>query len=335
MSRFSDHVIITLVSGKGGAGSASFRREKYVPRGGPDGGDGGRGGSIRFVCRDNLKTLGHLRPNGTYRADDGEAGRFRNRHGKDGADVEIAVPPGTQVRDAEDNSVICDLLKVGETHVVLEGGRGGKGNTHFVSSTNRAPRFSQPGEPGSSLKVVVELRVIADIGLVGLPNAGKSSLLAATTNALPEVAAYPFTTTSPNLGVVEREFDHLVLADIPGLIEGAAGGAGLGTRFLQHLSRTLGLCFVVDVSGEAPEDAVAVVQNELQSYGGAPISRPRIIVGNKNDLHQAEAGLEALRNAFPDDAVISVSALSGDGLDAFVDALFDLREKVRGAGVHP
>ncbi len=304
-----------------------------MPRGGPDGGDGGAGGSIRFVCRENLKTLGHLSPNGTYRAGNGEPGRFRKRHGKDGADVEIAVPPGTQVRSVEDGSVICDLLEVGESHVALEGGRGGKGNTHFVSSTNRTPRFAQPGEVGASLQVVVELCVIAEIGLVGLPNAGKSSLLAATTNALPEVAAYPFTTTSPNLGVVEREFDHLVLADIPGLIEGAAEGAGLGTRFLQHLSRTLGICYVVDLSDDAPDRSIAVVEHELRSYSGDLVGRPRIIVGNKNDLPNARAGLDAVQDAVQGETILSVSAHSGDGLDGFVDSLFALRDKVRTAEV--
>lgn len=317
MQQFADEVTLTIVSGHGGAGSASFRREKYVPRGGPDGGDGGRGGDVVFRCQDGLKTLSHLRSHATYRAGSGTAGAGRNKHGKDGADVVLEVPAGTQIRRLEDNEILGDLTEVGQELRILAGGRGGKGNTHFATSTNRAPRFAQPGAPGESLQVVVELRLIADVGFVGFPNAGKSSLLAALTSAQPKVGAYPFTTTAPHLGVLRVGYEDLVVADIPGLIEGASRGAGLGIRFLRHITRTRCLCFVVDLSTGELQASLDTLRTELGAYSPELLNRPRIIVASKADLPEVQEALTALQ----DEDVLPVSSFTGEGIAQLAERL--------------
>ncbi|MFP4372792.1 MAG: GTPase ObgE [Spirochaetaceae bacterium] len=328
MQQFVDEVTVTVYSGSGGPGAVSFRREKYVPRGGPDGGDGGRGGNVVFRTRPNLKTLRHLRYKSTYRAENGRPGEGAKRHGRDGDDVVIEVPPGTLIREPDTGNVLADLSGEDSEWVCLPGGRGGKGNTHFKSSRRQAPRFAQPGEEGSGATLRVELALIADAGFVGLPNAGKSSLLAALTAAEPKVAGYPFTTTIPNLGVIKLFDRDVVLADIPGIIKGAADGAGLGLRFLKHISRTRALVFVADLSEDAadPRDAYRTLCEELGRYEPALLEKRRLLVGTKLDLDGAHERLSEIRRAAWADglSVVGVSSFSREGLDELVQRLSEL-----------
>lgn len=322
MQQFVDEVTVSVYSGSGGPGAVSFRREKYVPKGGPDGGDGGRGGNVVFRTKSNLKTLRHLRLKSSYRAGNGLPGEGARRHGRDGADAVIEVPPGTVVRDRDSGEVRADLGEEGVEWVCLSGGRGGKGNTHFKSSRRQAPRFAQSGEEGESAILRVELQLIADAGFVGLPNAGKSSLLGALTAAEPKVAGYPFTTTIPSLGVIKLYDRDVVLADIPGIIEGAAGGAGLGLRFLKHIARTRVLVFVLDLAdGETePAEAYRTLLHELETYQPALLEKKRLIVGTKTDVDGTADRLEALRRAAwtQDHALVGVSSFSRDGLEELV-----------------
>ncbi|MFO7780674.1 MAG: GTPase ObgE [Spirochaetia bacterium] len=328
MQQFVDEVTVTVYSGSGGPGAVSFRREKYVPRGGPDGGDGGRGGNVLFRSRPNLKTLRHLRFKSTYRAGNGRPGEGAKRHGRDGDDAVIEVPPGTLIRSTENGDVLADLSGETGEWVCLAGGRGGKGNTHFKSSRQQAPRFAQPGEEGSSATLRVELALIADAGFVGLPNAGKSSLLGALTAAEPKVAGYPFTTTIPNLGVIKLFDRDVVLADIPGIIEGAADGAGLGLRFLKHIARTRALVFVIDLSDEAedPEYSYDTLCEELGRYEPALLEKRRLIVGTKLDLDGTHERLSEIRSAGWTEGVkvVGVSSFSREGLDELVERLAEL-----------
>ncbi len=328
MQQFVDEVTVTVYSGSGGPGAVSFRREKYVPRGGPDGGDGGRGGNVLFRSRPNLKTLRHLRFKSTYRAGNGRPGEGAKRHGRDGDDAVIEVPPGTLIRSTETGDVLADLSGETGEWVCLAGGRGGKGNTHFKSSRQQAPRFAQPGEEGSSATLRVELALIADAGFVGLPNAGKSSLLGALTAAEPKVAGYPFTTTIPNLGVIKLFDRDVVLADIPGIIEGAADGAGLGLRFLKHIARTRALVFVIDLSDEAedPEYSYDTLCEELGRYEPALLEKRRLIVGTKLDLDGTHERLSEIRSAGWTEGVkvVGVSSFSREGLDELVERLAEL-----------
>jgi GTPase len=321
LQQFIDEVTVTASSGHGGAGKVSFRREKYVPKGGPDGGDGGRGGNLVVAVRNDLRTLFHLTRTHIIQAQNGGSGAMRNRHGRDGDDAVIEVPPGTLVTDVNTGQLLIDAVDEGSRIELLHGGRGGKGNAHFKSSRNQAPRFAQDGEPGAELTLRVELRLIADIGFVGKPNAGKSSLLGRLTAAHPKVGSYPFTTKVPNLGVLQIDDAHVILADIPGLIEGAAEGAGLGDTFLKHISRTRRLAFVVDLAGEDPVADVTVLEQELAAYSPALAAKRRLFIGNKIDLPEAEEGLHALAAAFPDDQILSVSALTGDGIRPLAGAL--------------
>jgi GTP-binding protein len=287
--KFFDEAKIEVIAGKGGDGSASFRREKYVPRGGPDGGDGGRGGSIYAVADANLNTLIDYRYTRIFRAKGGENGRGRDQYGKGAEDVVLRVPVGTVIRDAASGETLADLAKDGERALLAQGGKGGIGNLHFKSSTNRAPRQFTRGEPGETRQLEMELRVLADVGLLGMPNAGKSTFIRAISSARPKVADYPFTTLHPNLGVVRvDEARSFVVADIPGLIEGAAEGAGLGHQFLRHLQRTHLLLHLVDI---APFDAsvdpaveVKALAAELKKYDAALAKKPRWLVMNKADL---------------------------------------------------
>ncbi|NBF40403.1 MAG: GTPase ObgE [Spirochaetes bacterium] len=328
MQQFVDEVTVTVHSGSGGPGAVSFRREKYVPRGGPDGGDGGRGGNVVFRTKPNLKTLRHLRFKSTYRAENGRPGEGAKRHGRDGADAVIDVPPGTLIRSTESGNVLVDLSGETSEWVCLSGGRGGKGNTHFKSSRQQAPRFAQPGEEGSSATLRVELALIADAGFVGLPNAGKSSLLGALTAAEPKVAGYPFTTTIPSLGVIKLFDRDVVLADIPGIIEGAADGAGLGLRFLKHIARTRALVFVLDLSEEAgdPEYSYHTLCEELGRYEPALLGKRRLIVGTKLDLDGTHERLSEIRHAAWTEGanVVGVSSFSREGLDELVERLAEL-----------
>ena len=328
VSRFVDRTTITVSSGSGGNGAVSFRREKYVPRGGPDGGDGGRGGDVLFTVRGNVHTLAHLAGRHHYRAENGAAGSRRRRHGAAGKPVRIPVPPGTVVRDAASGQMLHDLTKPDEEWRCLVGGAGGSGNARFATSVRRAPRFATPGRPGQELLLQLELRSIADVGFVGFPNAGKSTLLAALTNARPRVAAYPFTTTTPQLGMMRlgaspaadwHEAQEVVLVDIPGILEGASTGVGLGLQFLDHIARVRLLAFVIDLT--ATGDPAAALEQELRAYNPALVERPRLVVGTKLDLDVDGALSTGLHHRYPREQVVIVSAHTGVGMDDLRTAL--------------
>jgi GTPase len=332
--KFADEATIEVSAGKGGDGCVAFRREKYVPLGGPAGGDGGRGGDVVFEVRRNLRTLAQLRYQQTFKAENGQPGMGKNMHGRDGADIVVTVPPGTIVKDAETGEVLRDFGREsgeGERWLFLKGGNGGWGNTHFKSSVNQAPRQFQPGQPSKTARLKLELRMIADIGFVGLPNAGKSSLLDSFTNARPKIAPYPFTTKIPNLGMLSVHERDIVLADIPGIIEGAHDGAGLGLRFLRHISRTSALAFMVDLSDDSWEGAFGVLRRELESYAPVLAAKRRILIGTKLDLEEAAGRLEAFRAANPGEEVYGISVFSGEGLDELREALFGLVVSTEGS----
>ncbi len=313
MQEFVDRVTVRASSGSGGAGAISFLREKYRPKGGPDGGDGGRGGDVSFVVNDALRTLAHLARSHEIHGENGQPGRGRNRSGRAGAPAVVEVPPGTVVRDRATGDTLWDAVDSAD-YLLLSGGRGGKGNAHFATSRHQTPRFAQPGEPGDSIELEIELRLIADVGLVGRPNAGKSSLLGRLTAARPAVAPYPFTTKIPNLGVLFLDSRELVIADIPGLIEGAARGVGLGHEFLRHISRTRILAYVVALDEPDPAATVRMLEEELLGFDVELTGKPRIIVGNKVDLVDGDERADELRAACPDDRVLLVSAVTGTGI---------------------
>ncbi|MDR1933697.1 MAG: GTPase ObgE [Spirochaetales bacterium] len=315
MYTFVDEIVLDIASGAGGAGCVSFRREKYIPRGGPDGGDGGAGGDVVFVVRRNLKTLRHLRKAPRIRAGNGCQGEGRQKHGKDGEDAEIPLPPGSVMKDADSGDLLKDFPEEGERWVFLEGGMGGKGNTHFKSSRIQAPRFAQPGMPGKVRRVRIELNIMADIGFVGFPNAGKSSLLAILSNARPEVADYPFTTKIPNLGVMSVYGEDLVLADIPGIIEGASDGAGLGLKFLRHISRTAALAFLIDLSDRDWDKAFDILLAELRSYSPELAEKKRVLVATKLDLPSALGNFPLFQEKFRGEEVVGISAFTHAGLE--------------------
>lgn len=323
MERFVDEALIEVSSGDGGPGSVHFRREKFIPKGGPDGGDGGDGGSVRFLVRPNLKTLSHLAMQRVFRAESGRPGGGNRKHGRDGRDVEIALPPGTLVKEAESGRLLADLSASGDSWLCLQGGRGGKGNWHFRSPTRQAPRYAQKGLPGATRSLAVELNLIADVGLVGQPNAGKSTLLAALTNARPKIASYPFTTRNPYIGVMRNGDAQLIIADIPGIIEGASTGAGLGLRFLKHVNRTRALAFLVDLGDAEPGAALEVLRRELGSYDPALLSRPRLVVGTKLDLPESGERLREL-GAAAGERVLGISVWNRQGLEELARALVEL-----------
>jgi GTP-binding protein len=321
--KFIDEAKIEVHAGKGGDGSAHFRREKYVPRGGPDGGDGGRGGSVWARADRNVNTLIDYRFARIHRAQDGARGAGSDCNGRAGEDIELRVPMGTVIRDEETGDPVADLARDAERALLARGGQGGLGNVHFKSSVNRAPRQFTRGEPGESRRLVLELRVLADVGLLGVPNAGKSSFVRAVSSARPKVADYPFTTLNPSLGVVRVGDTSFVVADIPGLIEGAAQGAGLGHQFLRHLSRTKLLLHLVDLTDEAAVAQARVIAAELKRYDPALSRKPRWLVFNKMDAvddarARAEKLVRALRWRRP---WFVVSALSGEGCDAVTRAV--------------
>lgn len=324
MQQFVDEVSLVVSSGSGGAGAISFRREKYVPRGGPDGGDGGRGGDLIVESRRDLRTLLPLTQTRTIRAENGHPGRYRNRHGRDGSNAVMAVPPGTIIYDEGTGQAVWDGVRDPAPFTLLRGGRGGKGNAHFATSRHQAPRFAQDGEPGTELRLRLELRLIADVGLVGMPNAGKSSLLGRLTAAHPKIGAYPFTTKTPNLGVLELDDQQLVLADIPGLIKGASTGAGLGHQFLRHISRTRLLAFVLDISEPEPLSTLATLMGELRDYSDELAMRRRIIIANKIDLPGSAESLAELHSGLESDRVYPVSAIRGDNLRPLAGGLLQL-----------
>ena len=317
--KFIDEAIVTVQSGDGGRGCVSFRREKYVPRGGPDGGDGGRGGEVTLVARAGRRTLYPFRFRRLFKASNGAPGEGNQRTGKSGADLSVEVPPGTLVFDAATGELIKDMVADGDTLCVARGGRGGKGNTHFKTSTHQTPRFAQPGEAGETCELRLELKLLADVGIIGLPNAGKSTLLARISAATPKIADYPFTTLTPNLGVVAPPFggEPFVMADIPGLIEGAHKGVGLGTRFLRHVERTRILVHLIDAGAVDPDDPLRdwrTVNEELRLYGRQLVEKPQILALNKVDLTGAEKKVAAFTEAFTEAPVIGISAATGAGV---------------------
>jgi len=323
MFGFSDETYIDVASGNGGNGCVSFRREKYIPKGGPDGGDGGRGGDVIFVVRNNLRTLAHLKQVRTYRAENGRNGMGDRCFGRDGADIEIPVPPGTVIKDAQTGEIIKDLTGL-DRWVFLTGGRGGQGNWHFKSSTRQTPRFAQPGAKGVELRVGIELLVIADIGFVGFPNAGKSSLLNNLTNARTKVAGYPFTTKIPQLGMFRYGDHDIVLADIPGIIEGASQGAGMGFKFLRHISRTVGLAFLIDLTDERFESAYDTLCEELRTYAPSLLEKGQVVIGTKIDEPEATERLLLLRQQQPGLNILGLSNITGEGLDDVKKAFIHL-----------
>ena len=321
--KFVDEALITVEAGNGGAGCLSFRREKYIPKGGPDGGDGGHGGSVILMADENLNTLIDYRFQPRYRADNGRPGAGRNKTGAGGSDLVLKVPVGTAIYNDETNTLVGEVVADGDVMTVAEGGRGGLGNTRFKSSTNRAPRRTTPGIPGEAYKLRLELRLLADVGLVGLPNAGKSTLISQLSAAKPKIADYPFTTLVPQLGVVSlAPHRNFVIADIPGLISGAAEGAGLGTRFLKHLTRTRILLHLVDVAPideKDPVDVVETIADELEQFSPSLAARERWLILNKVDLVNADERdvfIDELKEAFNwPHPVHVISGVTGDGCE--------------------
>ena len=336
---FADRAKIYVRSGKGGDGHVSFRREKYVPNGGPDGGDGGHGGDVIFVVDEGLNTLVDFRHIRKYKAQDGETGKKKNCRGKDGEDIIIKVPAGTVIKEAESNKVIADMSGDNMRQVLLKGGRGGNGNQHYATCTMQAPKYAQPGQPARELELLLELKVIADVGLVGFPNVGKSTLLSRVTNARPKIANYHFTTLNPNLGVVDMpDAKGFVIADIPGLIEGASEGVGLGHEFLRHIERTKFLIHIVDAAsteGRDPIEDIYAIDRELKKYNTDLASRPQIIAANKIDAisYQEVDPVSRLKAEFEPKGVrvFPISAVSGQGVTEmlyYVSSALDTMEDV-------
>ncbi|MGN0243888.1 MAG: GTPase ObgE [Lachnospiraceae bacterium] len=338
---FADRAKIYIRSGKGGDGHVSFRRELYVPNGGPDGGDGGHGGDIIFVVDEGVNTLVDYRHKRKFCAGDGQEGGKKRCHGADGADLVLKVPAGTVIKDQETGKVILDMSNKTEPVVLLRGGRGGYGNSHYATPTMQAPKYAQPGQKAQELNVLLELKVIADVGLVGFPNVGKSTFLSRVTNAQPKIANYHFTTLSPNLGVVDlSDGNGFVIADIPGIIEGASEGVGLGLEFLRHIERTKVIIHMVDaasVEGRDPIDDIQKINHELLQYNPEIAKKPQVIAANKIDALYGETGEEAiqkLRDTFEHDGikVFPISAVSGKGLD---ELLWHVNGLVKEAGTEP
>lgn len=341
---FADRAKIYIRSGKGGDGHISFRREKYVPNGGPDGGDGGKGGNVIFTVDEGLNTLTDFRHIRKYCAQDGAPGGKRNCRGKDGEDIIIKVPAGTVIKDAESGKVIADMSADNKTQIILTGGKGGNGNQHYATSTMQAPKYAQPGQPSKELEVNLELKVIADVGLVGFPNVGKSTLLSRVTNAKPKIANYHFTTINPNLGVVDLgDSNGFVIADIPGLIEGASEGVGLGHEFLRHIERTKVIIHMVDVAGTEGRDPIAdiyAINKELENYNEEIAKRPQVIAANKIDaIYYTEEDdtdpVKLLKDEFEPKGikVFPISAVSGEGLKPLLYEVHEMLSQIDSAPI--
>ena len=327
---FTDYAKITIKSGNGGDGAVTFRREKYVAAGGPDGGDGGRGGSIYFRVDPNANTLIDFRYTKKFKAQSGENGSGGHKYGKSGEDLYINVPIGTIIKDAETGKVVADLSNEGQEELVLKGGRGGKGNSHFATATRQVPRFAQAGEDGEEKEVILELKLLADVGLLGFPNVGKSTFLSVVTDAKPKIANYHFTTIEPNLGVVKLQSgDSFVIADIPGIIEGASEGVGLGIQFLRHVERTRLLLHVIDISGIEGRDPVQdfyTINEELKSYSEKLSTRKQIIVANKIDVMQDETGLKELEELAKKEGLelFKISGVTGQGVPELLNRVSEV-----------
>lgn len=334
--KFVDQVKIEVKSGDGGRGCVSFRREKFIPKGGPDGGDGGNGGHVYFIVDDALTTLLDYRYLHHCKAKNGAPGLGKTMHGKNGADLELRVPRGTLIYDDETGELLADLTEVGVPLLFLQGGQGGRGNARFATSTNRAPRHAQPGIPGESKTLRLELKLLADIGLVGLPNAGKSTLISALSAAKPKIADYPFTTLVPNLGVVPYGgYKTMVMADIPGLIAGASDGQGLGTRFLRHVERTDLFLHLVDMTcmqeGD-PFENFQMINTELKRYDDSLTGKPQLVVLTKIDVPEVREKVESISQQFQADGylVMAVSAVTGEGLKELVTVVGNELDRLRG-----
>ena len=325
--QFIDQVKVYIKAGAGGKGCVSFRREKFIPRGGPNGGDGGRGGHVIFRATGNMNTLLDIRYRQQYLAKRGQHGMGRDMHGKNGGDLIIPVPLGTLIKDAETEEVLHDLVVDGQEFIAAKGGRGGMGNAHFKSSTRQAPRFAQPGEPGEDMTLFLELKLLADVGLIGLPNAGKSTLISSLSSARPKIADYPFTTLIPNLGVVKHgDYNSFVIADIPGLIEGAHKGTGLGFQFLRHVERTSLLLHLVDISEMAEGDPVEnfkKINKEMELYSPKLITKPQAVAGTKLDIKGDGEKLDSLAEYCEDKHYdfFPICAVTGDGLKDLIKYL--------------
>lgn len=321
---FIDEVTFWVYGGRGGDGCVSFRREKYVPKGGPDGGDGGNGGSVVLSVDSNISTLTDHRHRKKYSAGHGGRGKGKKMNGKKGIDIDIRVPPGTLVIDMESGHVLCDLREKGQKFVAVRGGRGGRGNTHFVSSTRQAPERADSGGEGEARQLRLELKILADVGLVGLPNAGKSTLLSRISSAKPKIADYPFTTLVPQLGIVcYGEYQNFVVADIPGLIEGAHIGKGLGDRFLRHIERTSSLLYLIDSTSENIEHVYHLLNNELKEYDKSLIKKKKLLTLTKVDLLSAE-DRKSLPRSIDGIPCLPVSSVTGEGIQTCIKALAEL-----------
>ena len=339
--QFVDEVKIEAKAGDGGRGCVSFRREKFIPKGGPDGGDGGNGGNVYLQVDEGLGTLLDLRYKRTYKAGNGSHGMGKNRHGKGGEALTLRVPPGTLVFDDETGELLADLTAADSRVLLLHGGMGGRGNARFATATHRTPRFAQPGTPGEARLLRLELKLLADVGLIGFPNAGKSTLISAVSAARPKIADYPFTTLVPNLGVVRYGgFKSFVMADIPGLIAGASDGHGLGTRFLRHIERTDLFLHLVDLSGLQPGDPLEnfdTINTELRRHNPALLDKPQLVVLTKTDLTEVRERLPEMQAAFAERGlrVFTLSAVSGEGTRELVEAVGHLLEERRRAESAP
>lgn len=327
---FVDRVKIHVKGGNGGNGMVSFFRAKYITHGGPDGGDGGRGGDVIFVGDESMGTLMDFRYKRIFKAGNGQDGGKRNCFGKDGESVVIKVPVGTVIREAESGKIMADITKHGEEKILIHGGKGGKGNQHFATPTRQAPRYAEQGRVAKEYDVILELKLIADVGLIGFPNVGKSTLLSMVTNANPKIANYHFTTLAPNLGVVEGRYgDSFVLADIPGLVEGASEGVGLGHAFLRHVERTKVFIHVVDaagVEGDDPVENVRKINQELEAYNPELMKRPQVIAANKTDIPGSEENVERLKEAYEKEGfeVFPISAATNKGLDELLTKVAEI-----------
>jgi GTP-binding protein len=328
--KFFDEAFITVQSGDGGRGCVSFRREKFIPRGGPDGGDGGKGGDVILKSTLRRRTLYPFQFRRQFKAKNGAPGQGKQKTGKNGSDLVIEVPSGTIISDAETGEILKDFDREGDVFIVAEGGRGGQGNHRFKTSTQRAPRFAQPGESGRFLKLKLELKLLADVGLIGLPNAGKSSLIRVISSATPKIAGYPFTTLTPNLGVVRPgRSDSFVVADIPGLIEGAHKGAGLGTQFLRHIERNRILVHLIDASTIDPHNPLAeyeTVNRELAGYSPQLTQKPQILALNKMDLPDTDKAAQIFQAALKDREVFLISTATRKGINPLIIKLIELLE---------
>jgi len=325
---FVDEVTVKLIAGKGGDGCTSFRREKFVEMGGPNGGNGGKGADIIFTTDKSLKTLIDLKVQKTVKADKGVNGKGRDQNGANAEDVIIKVPEGTVVTNLETNEVICDLIS--GSKIIAHGGRGGRGNRSLATHDNPAPRMSELGAPGEELLVKCELKVLADVGLVGFPSAGKSTLLSVITNASPKIAAYHFTTISPNLGVVKTYGKEFIIADLPGLIEGASEGVGLGFKFLKHAMRTKVIAHIIDMSGEnsfSPLESYETIYNELAKYDESLIKKPSVVIASKMDLPESKENLAKFKEKYPNLEVYPISSVYNEGLDALIKRLGEIVEE--------